>query len=37
MAQVETIVEPDSVRNDVWREAVSFISIHPPILSAMEL
>jgi hypothetical protein len=37
MAQVETIVEPDSVRNDVWRESVSFISIHPPILSAMEI
>jgi hypothetical protein len=34
MAQVETIVELDSVRNDVWRESVSFISIHPPILSS---
>ncbi|MFT4730401.1 MAG: hypothetical protein ACI9UN_004927 [Granulosicoccus sp.] len=31
MAQVETIVEPDSVRNYVKRESVSFICIHPLI------
>jgi hypothetical protein len=29
----EAIVEPDSVANDVGREAMAFIGIHPPILA----
>jgi hypothetical protein len=36
MAQVEFVVEPDRVRNDIWWESVSFIGIHPPILAIME-
>jgi len=36
MAQVETIVKPDSIRNDIWRESVMFIGIHLPILSILE-
>jgi hypothetical protein len=37
VAQVETIVKPDSVRNDIGWESVAFISIHPPILSISAL
>jgi hypothetical protein len=33
MAEVEAIVEPNGVTNDVRRESVAFIGIHPPILS----
>ena len=33
MAQVEAIVEPDGIGNDIWRESVTFIGIHEPILS----
>jgi len=33
MAKVEAIVEPDSIRNDIWRKSVSFIGIHPAILA----
>jgi hypothetical protein len=32
MAQVETIVEPDGIGDDVGRESVAFIRIHSPIL-----
>jgi hypothetical protein len=32
MAQVETIVEPDSIRNYVRRESVAFVCIHSKIL-----
>jgi hypothetical protein len=32
MAQIEAIVEPDSVGDDVGRESVSFVCIHTPIL-----
>jgi hypothetical protein len=32
MAEVEAIVEPDGVGDDIWRESVTFISIHPPTL-----
>jgi hypothetical protein len=35
MAEIEAIVQPDCVRNDIWRESVAFISIHSPILSVM--
>ena len=33
MTKVEAIVEPDSIRNAIWREPVSFIGIHGPILA----
>lgn len=33
MAQVEAIVEPDAIGNDIWRKSVAFICIHRPILS----
>jgi hypothetical protein len=33
MAQVETIVEPDSVADDVWSKSVAFVCIHSLILS----
>ena len=32
MAEVEAIVESDGVGDDIWRESVTFISIHPPTL-----
>ena len=32
MTQVEAIVEPDSIGNDIWWEAVPFICVHGPIL-----
>jgi hypothetical protein len=32
VAQVEAIVEPDSVGNDTRRESVAFVGIHRPIL-----
>ena len=32
MAKIESIVEPDGIRNDVRRESVAFIGIPPPIL-----
>jgi hypothetical protein len=31
VAQAEPVVEPDGVGNDIGRESVSFVSIHPPI------
>jgi hypothetical protein len=33
VTQVESVVEPDGVGNDVRRESVAFVSIHEPILS----
>ena len=33
VAQVEAVVEPDCVGNDVRWESVAFVGIHPPILS----
>ena len=33
MTQIETMVVPDSVTDDIWWESVAFESIHPPILS----
>ena len=33
VTQIEAVVQPDCVRDDVWRESVAFICIHSPILS----
>jgi hypothetical protein len=33
MVQVETIIKPDGIANDVWREPVTFVCIHGPILA----
>jgi hypothetical protein len=33
MAEVESVVEPDGVRNDVGRESMAFICVHLPILT----
>ena len=32
MAQIESIVEPDCVGYDLWRESVAFVCIHHRIL-----
>ena len=32
MAEIESMVEPDSVADDIWRESVALINIHGPIL-----
>jgi hypothetical protein len=34
MAEVESIVEPNGVGNDIGWESMTFIGIHTPILSA---
>ncbi len=28
VAEIEFVVEPDGVADDIWRETVAFISIH---------
>jgi hypothetical protein len=33
MAQVESIVKPDGVTDDIVRESVTLVSTHPPSLS----
>ena len=33
MTQIESIVEPNRIANDIWRESVSFISILETILA----
>ena len=33
VAEIEAIVQPGGVANYVWRESVTFVCIHPPILS----
>ena len=33
MAEIETIVQPDSVTDNLGWESVTFISIHSPILT----
>jgi hypothetical protein len=33
VAQVEALVEPDSMGNDIWREAVAFAGVHAPVLA----
>jgi len=30
---IETKVEPDGIGNDIWRESMTLVGIHPPILS----
>jgi hypothetical protein len=35
VAQIEAVVESDCIGNDIWRESVTFIGIHPPILSIL--
>ena len=37
MAEVKTIVEPDSVGNDIGREPVTFVCIHALIVSQVKL
>jgi hypothetical protein len=37
MAEIEAIVEPNSIGNDIGREAVTFLCIHLPILPVMEI
>jgi hypothetical protein len=33
VAEIEPIVEPDSVTDDIGRESVTFVRIHSPILA----
>tara|TARA_R110002072_G_scaffold123352_2_gene258608 strand:+ start:1681 stop:1971 length:291 start_codon:yes stop_codon:yes gene_type:complete len=35
VAQIESIVEPDGVGNDIGRESVAFICIHSTILTTL--
>ena len=35
VAEIEAEVQPYGVADDLWREAVSFVGIHRPILSTM--
>jgi hypothetical protein len=37
VTEVEAIVEPDSVADDIGRETVSFVGIHPEIIHFREL
>ena len=32
VAEIESIVQPNYVADDVWWESVAFVCIHPPIL-----
>ena len=32
VAEIESVIEPDSVENYIWRESVSLVGIHPPIV-----
>ena len=33
VTQVEAIVEPDGIGNDIWRESMTLVSIRDPIVS----
>jgi hypothetical protein len=33
VAEIEAIVEPDRIGNDIWRKPMSFVCVHPPILA----
>ena len=35
VAEIESVVEPDGIGNDIWREAVAFVCVHRPIVSIM--
>jgi hypothetical protein len=37
MAEIESVVEPDSVTNDIRREAVAFVNVHRQIIDYDEL
>ena len=37
VTEVETEVEPDGIRNDIWRESVALISIDSPIIPKSEI
>lgn len=32
MTEIESVVEPDSIADDIWRESMSLVGIHLPIL-----
>jgi hypothetical protein len=32
MAEIESIVEPDGIGNDIWRESVTFVCVHHRII-----
>ena len=32
VAQIESIVEPDGVTDDIWRKSVTFVCVHGPSL-----
>ena len=36
MAEIEPVVEPDCITDDIGRKAVSFVSIHPKIVPMSE-
>ena len=36
VAEIEIIVEPDSMRDDVRRESVAFVCVHVPILAILD-
>ena len=33
VTEIESVVEPDCMADDVWRESMTLVSIHPPIPS----
>jgi hypothetical protein len=35
VAELKPVVHPDCIGNDIWREAVSFICAHVPILTIL--
>jgi hypothetical protein len=37
VAEVEAIVQPDCIANDIGRESVAFVGIHPEIIHFREL
>ena len=37
VTEVETEVEPEGIRNNIGRESVAFIGIHPPIIPISEI
>jgi hypothetical protein len=35
VTEIEAIVKPDKLRNDIRRETVALVGIHPPIISIL--
>ncbi|MFT5483042.1 MAG: hypothetical protein ACI9GW_001697 [Halieaceae bacterium] len=33
MAEIESVVKPGGIGNDIWRESVAFVCVHLSILS----